>query len=128
MKRTNIFRPNKGVGSKVFNGRAHIDALYKTPEWTEYRIRYLEINKKCYCCGRASTVVDHLKVHRGDIALFEKNDNHIPVCTECHNKITALFDRYPVQKYQEKLNWMSVSRGRNDLSFKVMVIPYRLRP
>jgi 5-methylcytosine-specific restriction endonuclease McrA len=125
MKRVPVFKPNRGAATKKFNGRAHIDKLYHSSEWMSYRTRYLNINSRCYACGKQSQVVDHLITHKGDIKLFEQNDNHIPLCTICHNKITALFDRYHVQKYQEKLRWLSSSRAKWDISFKVMVIPYK---
>jgi 5-methylcytosine-specific restriction endonuclease McrA len=119
------FKPSRGTADKVFNGNARVEAMYKTREWQRFRARYLMVNQKCYACGSKSTVVDHLVVHRGDITLFEKPDNMIPLCEYCHNTVTGLFDRHPVQKYQEKLVWLARARARNELSFRVKVIPYK---
>jgi 5-methylcytosine-specific restriction endonuclease McrA len=125
MEKIKLFKPNKSMsGTSKFNGKAHIDAMYSKKEWVNYSAKYLKINKKCYCCGNFSQAVDHLKAHKGDVFLFEKEDNLIPLCHKCHNTATALFDKYYIQKYNEKLNWLARCRKINMLTFKVMVIPY----
>lgn len=123
MKRIAVFKPQKGIGGAKFNGKAHIDALYKDSEWVKYSHKYLGINTKCYCCGNPSQAVDHLKAHKGDKTLFWQLDNMLPLCHRCHNTVTALFDRFAVQKYNDKLKWIGRCRGVNMLSFKVMVVP-----
>jgi len=130
MKRTNVFKPHKATASKVFNGRANVDALYKTPEWVSYRSRFLQINNRCYPCGAESTVVDHIIPHRGDKSLFEKPDNMIPMCVRCHNTVTGLFDKKYVKGTPPtaKLTWMAKRRALNGVSFRVYVIPYVERP
>jgi hypothetical protein len=110
-------------GFKKFDGHAAWDALYKTPAWTKYREKFLAINQKCYSCGHKATVVDHLVAHKGDINLFMKLDNHIPLCDKCHNFITGKFDRGPIQKITEKLMFLSSNRQRNNLDFKIKVLP-----
>jgi 5-methylcytosine-specific restriction endonuclease McrA len=107
---------------KSFNGRANIDAMYDH-DWMKYSLDFLKENPKCYSCGRDSEVTDHIKAHKGDIKLFWKLDNCLPLCHSCHNTITSLFDRFPVQKYQEKLKWLSKNRGINGLTFKVRALP-----
>lgn len=123
MKRIKVFKPQKGIGGMKFNGKAHIDAMYKDPKWIAYSRKYLEINPRCYCCGNPSQAVDHLKAHKGDKTLFWTLNNMLCLCHKCHNTATALFDRFPVQKYNEKLAWLARCRSINQLSFKVMVVP-----
>lgn len=123
MQRPKQFKPTSTSGTdRKFNGRAHIDAMYDDA-WNKYRVRFLKENPRCYCCGRVATVVDHLKVHRGDERLFKQLDNHVPNCEKCHNSITALFDRHPVQKLNDKIKWLQWSRAKNELNFKVKVLP-----
>lgn len=117
------FKPKTGIGSaRKFNGSAHIDAMYDE-KWNKYRAKFLAENPRCYSCGTKATVVDHLHTHKGDYQLFIKRDNHIPLCAKCHNTITGLFDRGPVQRLTEKLLWIARNRSRNELSFKVKVLP-----
>jgi len=80
--------------------------------WEAYRLRFLAINKECYACGKPAEVVDHLKPHKGDEFLFKKTDNHIPLCTVCHNTVTTLFDRrYRVgDSITKKIEWLSRKR------------------
>lgn len=124
MQRTKVFRPPKAVGSKVYNPNAKSDALYKTPEWIKFRLRFLAVNPHCYCCGEVATVVDHIQIHRGNEALFRKVDNMMQMCARCHNTITALFDRHAKQKYEEKLRWIAATRARKDITIRVRVIPF----
>lgn len=118
------FKPDTSTGAEVFDGNGHLKAMYKTPEWERFRARFLAVNPKCYACGEESCVVDHLVAHKGDEMLFKKIDNMIPMCTRCHNTVTAKFDRYAKQKYREKLVWLSYQRGLRTLSFPVKVILY----
>lgn len=124
MKRITVFKPDRGGGEfKSYNGRAAIEAMYKSKDWENYSKKYLETNPKCYACGSRSQAVDHLKAHKGDKLLFWKADNLLPLCHKCHNRATALFDRFHIQKFQEKLNWLARCRSVNQLTFKVMVLP-----
>lgn len=126
MKKNKQFKPSFSV-TKQFNGKAHIDAMYASPEWIEFRVRFLKINPLCYCCGRPSEVVDHIQAHKGDIKLFQKEDNFLPLCSKCHNVATATFDRFTIQKYNDKLNWLARCRERNWITLRVKVIPYFVR-
>jgi 5-methylcytosine-specific restriction endonuclease McrA len=80
--------------------------------WEAYRKKFLAINNECYACGKPAEVVDHLKPHQGDKYLFEKTDNHIPLCIVCHNTVTSLFDR----RYRaggsisKKIEWLNRKR------------------
>lgn len=98
--------------------------LYKTKEWTAYRFRFLHHNPQCYCCPEKSQVVDHIVAHRGDKQLFEKNDNHLPLCKLCHDTITGLFDRKDSPDTISKLKWIKEKRELHNLKFKVKVVPY----
>lgn len=100
----------KEVGRK-FNGRKNIDEMYDA-KWEAYRKRFLALNRECYACGKPAEVVDHLIPHQGNEFLFKKTDNHIPLCTADHNRVTGLFDqRYragdPIAK---KVDWLNRRR------------------
>ena len=129
MKKPRLFSPShrNNFGKNIRSPRLDETKHYKTVSWTRYRERYLRVNDKCYACGEKSEVVDHVTPHHGDIVLFEKNDNHIPLCEVCHNRVTALFDR----RHRSgdlglpKLKWLSDQRTARGLTFKVKVLPYR---
>lgn len=118
------FSPELTTSAKKFDPNSHIREMYKTAEWNDFRIRFLNVNKKCYACGVPAVAVDHLVAHKGDMALFTKPDNMIPLCTKCHNTVTAKFDRFPVQKYVDKLKWFAQQRMIRGLAFPVKVVPY----
>jgi 5-methylcytosine-specific restriction endonuclease McrA len=107
------YQPNhkRQNSSRTFNGRKHIDDMYDS-KWESYRQRFLKFNSECYACGKPAVVVDHLKPHQGDVKLFKKLDNHIPLCVVCHNTVTTLFDR----KYRAgnpitpKISWLNRKR------------------
>ncbi len=108
-------RHRKDNSTRRFNGRAKIDAMYDK-DWERYRARFLAINKECYACGKPAQVVDHLIPHQGDIRLFEKCDNHIPLCIKDHNFVTTKFDRNyragnPVT---DKILWLNRNRFPRD--------------
>ena len=59
--------------------------------------RYLRRHPLCIRCDAAdqvvaATVVDHIKPHRGDKALFWDQDNWQPLCKPCHDAKTAAED------------------------------------
>ena len=60
--------------------------------------------------------MDHLVPHKGDKKLFEQVGNHIPLCTICHNKVTARFDsRYVVgSSIEKKTQWLNDERLKNE--------------
>jgi hypothetical protein len=126
LKKPKVFIPTTFNPKKTFNGRSHIDALYKG-EWAEYSREFLKMNPRCYACGAVSEATDHIKVHLGDLVLFTQRENHIPLCHKCHNYITAKFDRKTPQDITGKLKWLGSNRLRNGLSFPVKVIPWKWR-
>lgn len=127
MKTIKDFKPRHAgpSGNREFNGKKEIDALYDRT-WSGYRLKFLKYNPKCYACGDVATVVDHLIPHQGDVKLFKQTDNHLPLCSKCHNKITGLFDRRHVRGSglnQNKISWLLRNRVINELTFKVRVLP-----
>lgn len=61
--------------------------------WRAYRKKYLEEHPLCVLCqaeGRVepSTVVDHIKAHKGDEALFWDPTNYRAVCKRHHDQRT----------------------------------------
>lgn len=80
-----------------------------TPRWQQYRATFLREHPLCgeradgrrysehsYCTEQdrvvAANVVDHIKPHRGDEALFWDPENHQALCDPCHNRKTATED------------------------------------
>jgi 5-methylcytosine-specific restriction endonuclease McrA len=125
-KRAKSYSPRhkrEGTGRK-FNGRKAIDQMYDST-WESYRRKFLAINTRCYACGQAATVVDHVRPHKGSKTLFEKTDNHISLCKSDHDRVTTLFDR----KFREgnsidpKLRWLAHKRDSLGLTFRIKVLP-----
>ncbi|WP_349253802.1 HNH endonuclease signature motif containing protein [Bradyrhizobium sp. CB2312] len=44
-------------------------------------------------CGKPAVVVDHIKPHRGDRALFWDKGNWQPLCTHHHNSTKQRLER-----------------------------------
>ena len=60
--------------------------------WQKARKAYLAINPLCAMCSTdyspvAATVVDHIKPHGGDEALFWDEKNWQPLCKHCHDSV-----------------------------------------
>ena len=59
--------------------------------WQKARAQHLRTNPLCVMCqelnGRVTvaTVVDHVRPHRGDAALFWDRQNWQSLCTSCHS-------------------------------------------
>lgn len=106
MKKPKQYTPQKAKGSSSFK----IPRLYELPEWKEYSRKFLRINNKCYACGENSGATDHWTAHKNDIDLFWKEDNMLPLCSKCHNTVTANFDKFNPPKTQEKLEWINGMR------------------
>lgn len=120
------FKPKTGgVGRKFVNAEEKKREKLYDHQWEKYRSRFLKENPRCYCCGAKATVVDHLVPHKGDIELFKKLDNHIPLCKLHHDTATGLFDtRYVVGKgVTGKVNWMKWERARFEIEGIVRVRP-----
>jgi len=127
MKKFKSFKPSTVKGAKKFV-KKHWREWYSTSEWKRYRWRFLHHNPTCYMCGRKSEVVDHIRAHKGDVELFEMTNNHMPLCSICHNVITAKFDRLVTEHNAEeiltkKLQYIFNIRKRNIISVRVKVLP-----
>jgi 5-methylcytosine-specific restriction endonuclease McrA len=124
-KKSKVFSQKKLSGRKYDYRKAWTD-MYKTPTWESYRRRFLSVNEHCYVCDGKATVVDHVIPHKGDKALFEKLDNHIPMCASCHNRVTALFDKHYKgdETLTAKLRWLSTRRYQDGNTRKVKVLGY----
>jgi 5-methylcytosine-specific restriction endonuclease McrA len=117
------FKPNHSVtGSKKFDGRKNITDLYDS-DWERYRLKFLKVNDKCYCCGNPSNVVDHIVPHKGDVKLFWKEENYMPLCDSCHNTITARFDKnYRDNSLHRKIQYLNECRLNRGHFVKVKVV------
>lgn len=67
---------------------------YKTKEWRVLRIRQLRRKPLCEFCEKSrriveATVVDHIKPHKGDKALFHDPENLQSLCKKCHDSVKA---------------------------------------
>ncbi|GMA52056.1 restriction endonuclease [Alicyclobacillus contaminans] len=65
--------------------------------WRKARLAYLRAHPLCAECERhgrmtPATVVDHIKPHKGDKALFWDTNNWQPLCKPCHDAKTARED------------------------------------
>lgn len=64
-----------------------------TRQWDKARTDYLSAHPTCRYCQEPATVVDHIKPHRGDMALFWNQSNWQPLCTRCHSSIKQSRER-----------------------------------
>jgi 5-methylcytosine-specific restriction protein A len=77
-----------------------IRALYSSSRWRIARMHFLAEHPLCMCpacdSGKsrvtAATVVDHIKPHRGDLALFWDETNWQAMSKPCHDRKTATED------------------------------------
>ncbi|MBA4143490.1 MAG: HNH endonuclease [Nitrosospira sp.] len=53
--------------------------------WQKCRAGHLLKNPYCVRCGKIASVVDHIKPHKRDQALFWDPDNRQSLCQNCHN-------------------------------------------
>ena len=72
--------------------------------WNRARRDYLAAHPLCVMCmaqGKytKATVVDHIKPHRGDRALFWDRDNWQALCKSCHDSKTGKEDSRPLYHY-----------------------------
>lgn len=72
--------------------------------WRKARRAYLDAHPLCVECAKQgkytkATVVDHIKPHRGDRALFWDRDNWQALCKACHDSKTGREDSRPLYHY-----------------------------
>jgi len=77
-------RTNVGVPTKSARQRGY------TWQWEKARAVFLRSNPVCGMCQEhglltPAAVVDHIRPHRGDQALFWDETNWQSLCTACHN-------------------------------------------
>lgn len=125
LKAKNFKPAHKSATLKAFNPRRLIDKLYDSA-WEKYRAVFLKHNPLCYCCKNFSNVVDHIESHQGNLDLFWKETNYLPLCEVCHNTVTALYDRNkkPGASNRQKESWLQWVRAKNSRSGKVYVVPF----
>ncbi len=79
-------------------------------KWQAARLTYLKANPLCVMCKArgevvAASVVDHVKAHKGNHALFWDEGNWQALCARHHNQKTATedggFGRLASQKCEE---------------------------
>lgn len=66
--------------------------------WQKARAGFLRSHPLCVMCLRegkttAAQVVDHIKPHRGNQALFWSRDNWQPLCKQCHDSVKQRQER-----------------------------------
>jgi 5-methylcytosine-specific restriction protein A len=54
-------------------------------DWQEASKRFLREHRFCRRCGKAAALVDHIRPHRGDQALFWERTNWQALCGPCHS-------------------------------------------
>lgn len=54
--------------------------------WRKASKAFLAMFPTCAKCPAPATLVDHIKPHKGDTALFWDQRNWQPLCTTCHSK------------------------------------------
>lgn len=82
---------------RVKDDRAGSTARGYGSQWQKARLGYLAHHPLCRHCeaeGRTepATVVDHIKAHKGDMALFWDTANWQPLCKRHHDEKTARED------------------------------------
>ncbi|MBW7452456.1 HNH endonuclease signature motif containing protein [Paenibacillus sepulcri] len=88
-KKSEQLRYNRERGSAVSRG-------YDS-KWRTERLGFLSKHPLCICCQQkglivAATVVDHIKPHKGDKALFWDRNNWQPMCKSDHDAKTVRED------------------------------------
>lgn len=66
--------------------------------WDKARASFLLQHPTCACCPSPATTVDHIKPHRGDMALFWDRTNWQPLCTTCHSRHKQRLERREIAR------------------------------
>lgn len=87
-----------------------------TNRWKKARAAYLLKHPLCRMCrdtGKVvpATVVDHIKPHRGDMALFWDSSNWQPLCKWHHDSVKQRMERGGLGACDE--NGMPISPGHH---------------
>lgn len=120
-----LYKGNSFKSGKVYSSSKPRNArkLGYDKEWNKYRFRFLHHNPQCYICPARATVVDHIVAHKGDSFLFKKTDNHLPLCSRCHNTVTGRFDRQDKPLTEDKIKYLQEQRKANGIEVRVKVLP-----
>jgi 5-methylcytosine-specific restriction endonuclease McrA len=54
-------------------------------KWREAREGFLKRHPTCIVCKAPAVIVDHIRPHKGDKALFWNRSNWQPLCVTCHS-------------------------------------------
>lgn len=81
----------KQVAKRAAQAWSH---LYQTPWWKRESAAFRRANPLCAHCAEVGLVVpsrevDHIRPHRGDMALFRDRTNWQALCKPCHSRKTA---------------------------------------
>jgi 5-methylcytosine-specific restriction protein A len=73
--------------------------MYDSGRWRRCRERFLNAYPLCVLCARigrdeAATVVDHIKPHDGNYALFWDQNNWQALCAPCHSRLKQQQERH----------------------------------
>ncbi len=63
--------------------------------WERERKAFLLSHPLCTRCGAPATLVDHIRPHRGNEALFRDKTNWQALCGRCHNSWKQARERKP---------------------------------
>jgi 5-methylcytosine-specific restriction endonuclease McrA len=118
MKKDRQFRPNVASGNKRFARKR----LHDDTKWSEYSVKFLSVNSRCYACGERARVTDHIVSAKGDEKLFWDITNLIPLCKRDHDTITAKFDRAVVADTEGKMRWIEARRQETGTTVKVKIL------
>ncbi len=126
MKKSKQYKPKKNPNAKKFTPlakRRSSTQLGYDYDWQKYRFRFLHYNPHCYACGSTEKLhVDHLIPHRGDVELFKKLNNHIPLCDSCHGYVTLKYDKVTPPNTQGKIAWLNTRRKEFGITTSVRVL------
>lgn len=86
------FRLNEAATHELRRENSHQRGY--TRNWAKRRKIYLTSNPLCVLCQKEgytvpATVVDHVIPHRGNIELFNNEENWQALCKTCHDLKTA---------------------------------------
>ncbi|AWB48891.1 HNH endonuclease [Gemmobacter aquarius] len=64
-----------------------------TGAWDKAKKGFLDRHPWCRFCGKAATLVDHIKPHKRDPVLFWDKSNWQPLCITCHSSSKQMIER-----------------------------------
>jgi len=125
LKKPKQFKPVRQGSGKTFkwekDGTETGRAKGYNKTWEKYRYKFLYYNPNCYACGQKANTVDHIVAHKGNQNLFWDVTNYIPMCHSCHSRVTGMFDKFPVPKTEQKMQWIQRQRELCGVNIRVKV-------